>query len=95
MPQIKKLNGYSSVETLGYVRTGYQSRNISDVLIDVQTYVGWGKSDSGLTMNGIFFDEVTNAFTPDNAKYLSTINSAVKQSTGFQSNNFVSLLSLG
>jgi hypothetical protein len=92
IPQIKKLNGYSTVETIGYVRTGYQTRNISDVLADVQTYVGWAKNDTGLMMNGIFFDEVTNAFTPSNAQYLQTINSAVKSSSGFGSQNLVCML---
>jgi hypothetical protein len=94
VPQIKRLNSYSTVTTIGYVPTGYQTRNITNVLADVQTYVGWGQNDTGLMMNGIFFDEITNAFTPANAQYLSTINSAVKSATGFDNKNLVCVLSL-
>jgi hypothetical protein len=60
VPQIQKLNSYSNVRTVGYVRTGFGTRNISSVLLDVSTYSGWATNASananstGLALQRIF-----------------------------------------
>jgi hypothetical protein len=98
VPQIQKLNSYSNVRTVGYVRTGYGTRNISSVLIDVSTYSGWATNASananstGLALHGIFFDEIPSKFSEEADKYLNTINQAVKISSGLLPDNTVSKL---
>ncbi|CAG8959326.1 hypothetical protein HYFRA_00013096 [Hymenoscyphus fraxineus] len=84
-PEIQKLNAFSNVRTVGYVRTGYGSRNISEVLADVNTYSGWASNQSAnIAMHGIFFDEAPYLYSQQNAAFLVTINQAVKNSTGIQ-----------
>ena len=88
--QIQKLNSYPNVRTVGYVRTGYSSRNVTDVISDVATYSGWSSQSAtvvakkSIFMHGIFFDEVPSAYTTDVASYLQTINQSVKNATGLQ-----------
>lgn len=88
VPQIQRLNSYSNVRTVGYVRTGFGTRNISSVLLDVSTYSGWATNASananstGLALHGIFFDEIPSEFSEEADEYLNTINQAVKNSSG-------------
>lgn len=88
-PEIAKLNSFPNVRTVGYVRTGYGTRNISDVLADVTTYSGWS-SGVNISMHGIFFDEAPYDYSDENAAFLLTINQAVKNSTGIQPDRIVS-----
>lgn len=88
-PEIAKLNSFPNVRTVGYVRTGYGTRNISDVLADVATYSGWA-SGVNISMHGIFFDEAPYDYNEGNATFLTTINQAVKNSTGIQPDRLVS-----
>ncbi|CAG8972121.1 hypothetical protein HYALB_00008126 [Hymenoscyphus albidus] len=84
-PEIQKMNAFPNVRTVGYVRTGYGSRNISEVLADVNTYSGWASNQSAnIAMHGIFFDEAPYLYSQQNAAFLVTINQAVKNSTGIQ-----------
>lgn len=84
VPQIQKLNAYTNVRTVGYVRTGYATRNITSVLLDVATYSSWAalSNTSGLAVKGIFFDEVPSEYSEASADYLATINQAAKNATG-------------
>lgn len=83
--QIQKLNTYSNVRTVGYVRTGYATRNITSVLQDVSTYSGWATFNAtALAVHGIFFDEVPSEYSSANAEYLKSINQAAKNASGLQ-----------
>ena len=68
---------------MGYVRTGYGNRNLSDVLQDISTFSGWANSSQGIQMHGIFFDEAAHEYTPEVAEYMRTANNAVKAASGF------------
>jgi Spherulation-specific family 4 len=98
VPQIQKMNSYSNVRTVGYVRTGFGTRNISSVLLDVSTYSGWATNASananstGLALHGIFFDEIPSEFSEEADEYLNTINQAVKNSSGLLPDKTVSKL---
>ena len=83
-PQLEKLNNYTNVQTVGYVRTGYATDNISLVISEVATYAGWASKSSGLAMHGIFFDEAPYEYSAAAVEYMHTINEAVKNSTGLQ-----------
>lgn len=67
IPNLAKLNAYNNTNLLGYVRTGYASRNLTTVESEVSRYAGWAKyGASDIHIDGIFFDEAT-----DDTKYLS------------------------
>ncbi|KAG6837578.1 hypothetical protein H0H93_006992 [Arthromyces matolae] len=52
-----------NVKLIGYVRTGYGTRDLSDITADVDTYAAW---NAAYKVEGIFFDEAsTNATLVD------------------------------
>jgi hypothetical protein len=75
---------------VGYVRTDYGNRNLSDVLQDISTYSGWANSSQGIQMHGIFFDEAAHDYTPEVAEYYREANDAVKAAPGFASDKTAS-----
>lgn len=78
------------MRTVGYVRTGYATRNISDVLAEVSTYAGWSVKSSQLAMHGIFFDEAPHEYSASAVEFMRTINQFVKGATGLQGDRTVS-----
>ncbi|KAI9049444.1 hypothetical protein LZ554_006476 [Drepanopeziza brunnea f. sp. 'monogermtubi'] len=81
---IAKLNSYANVQTVGYVRTGYASQNISAVVNEVSTYAGWSSNSSTLAMHGIFFDEAPHQYSAEAVEYMQIVNLAVKKAVGLQ-----------
>lgn len=79
---LHQLDTYPNVQKVGYVRTGYAERNISEVLADVATYGGWQAQSSAFAMEGIFFDESPHQYAAETVEYLERINLAVKNVTG-------------
>lgn len=78
------LSTYSTVQTVGYVRTGYATRNISTILSEISRYAGWATKSSAFAMQGIFFDEAPHEYSSTAVDYMRTINEAVKNATGLQ-----------
>ena len=68
LPLIKTAG--SNAILLGYVRTGFGDRAISDVESDVSLYADW---DDAFRPNGIFFDEVptSSSFVNQYASFAS------------------------
>jgi hypothetical protein len=89
-----KLSTFSNIQMVGYVRTGYGTRNLTAVLSDVSIYGGWSDKNASLAMHGIFFDESPHQFTEDIAAYMRTATKAVKASAGLQGPKTVSSASL-
>jgi hypothetical protein len=87
---LHQLSTYPNVQKVGYVRTGYAERNISDVLADVATYGGWEGQSSDFAMEGIFFDESPHQYAAETVDYLERINLAVKNVTGLTGQRTVS-----
>ncbi|RAH41110.1 spherulation-specific family 4 protein [Aspergillus brunneoviolaceus CBS 621.78] len=87
--EVERLASYANVRRVGYVRTGYATRNISSVLADVSTYAGWANQSAELAMDGIFFDEAPYVYSADKVEYMNTINAVVKNSTGLQGERMV------
>jgi hypothetical protein len=86
---VAKLNAYDNVQTVGYVRTGYATRNITDVVDDVMVYAGWSSNSSSIAMNGIFFDESPYEYSADAVEYMHTIAEVAKTSEGLKGNRTV------
>ncbi|PIA89516.1 Spherulin-4 [Cercospora beticola] len=83
-PGIQKLNNYSNVQTVGYVRTGYGTRPVMEIVQDIETYAQWADVHSSLAMHGIFFDEAAYEYSPENVEHLYIINQFAKNSTGIR-----------
>lgn len=82
--EIRRLNSYANIRTVGYVATGYAKREIAAVLQDVSAYSRWSKNaTSGLGMHGIFFDETPSQYEPSSAQFLDTAHAAVRSEDGF------------
>ncbi|KAF2437150.1 spherulin 4-like cell surface protein [Tothia fuscella] len=77
---IQRLDKFPNVKRLGYVRTTYGTRNISNIISDISTYAGW--TTTGLGMHGIFFDEAPANFEDGLDDYVKRINQAVKTAPG-------------
>lgn len=93
--QIEKLNTLSNACILGYIHTSYAQRDVQSVLKDVAIYSGWAKGNfdataPGFAVQGIFVDEVPSLYSPEVAKYLKTINLAIKDSPGILGKKVVS-----
>ncbi|KAF2645200.1 hypothetical protein P280DRAFT_545224 [Massarina eburnea CBS 473.64] len=82
--EVRKLNAYPNVQTVGYVATTYCKRSIEDVFADIAKYVSWSSDNRypGLGVTGIFFDETLNLFHEDVKEYLDAISIKVKNSEG-------------
>lgn len=91
MREILRLNAQPNVRTLGYVRTTYCRRPISDVFADIETYSGWPKDTphASLGVHGIFFDETPNLFSEEVKTYLDDITKRVKESPGISDGKIV------
>lgn len=87
--QLKKLNKFPNVESLGYVRTGYGTRTIADVASDINKYAGWSATQ-GLGMEGIFFDESPYNYSAANVDFMQAANQAVINATGLLGDKKVS-----
>ncbi|BCS28305.1 spherulation-specific family 4 protein [Aspergillus puulaauensis] len=81
---IRQLNTYPNAQKVGYVRTNYAERNVSEVLDDIARYSDWQSNAADLAMAGIFFDEAPHQFSDATRDYLNRINSGVKDATGLQ-----------
>ncbi|KAH8883159.1 spherulin 4-like cell surface protein [Thozetella sp. PMI_491] len=81
---ISFLSSYTNVQMLGYVRTGYATRNISDVTNEVAIYSGWASNSSSLAMSGIFLDEAPHQYTPDAVSFMKKVDQVVKNSPGLR-----------
>lgn len=88
--QVEKLNACFNIITIGYIRTGYATKDIADVIAEVSTYAGWASNSTKLAMHGIFFDETPHVYSAAAAEYMRTINQAVKDATGLQGDRTVS-----
>jgi hypothetical protein len=87
---VEKLSTYDNALMVGYVRTGYATRNISTVIAEVDTYAGWSSDSSALTMHGIFFDEAPYVYSEQAVDFMHTINQVVKNSTSLHEPKLVS-----
>lgn len=82
--ELRKLNRYNNVSTIGYIRTGYCKRNIAEVLREVELYAMWSKegATSGVFVEGIFLDEIPNHSSPTVRSYLDRISIRIKTCSG-------------
>jgi hypothetical protein len=79
---LTKLGSYSNARMLGYVRTGYATRDIDDVIREINVYAGWSSNSSSLAMQGIFLDEAPHQYTAEAVDFMHRAGRAIKSATG-------------
>jgi hypothetical protein len=72
----------SNIKTVGYIDTARRSRANTVVITEIETYAGWSQK-SGLTVDGIFFDQTPTRGSNDTEYYTRNISGTVKHSSGF------------
>lgn len=82
--EIPKFNAQPNVTTLGYIPINYCKRDSSKVFREIETYGGWSQNDkqSGVFVEGIFFDETPNHYSEKHHEYLQEISEDVKSTNG-------------
>ncbi|KAM7217683.1 spherulin 4-like cell surface protein [Rhypophila decipiens] len=79
---ITTLSSYANARLLGYVRTGYAARNVSEVLDDIGVYAAWSSHSPTLAMHGIFLDEAPHVFSSDAVELMRTVDERIKTVEG-------------
>jgi hypothetical protein len=87
---LNQLATYSNVQKVGYVRTGYATRNVSDVISELNVYAGWASKGPAFAMDGIFFDESPHQYSVEAVDFMLKASRAVKDATGLQGAKTVS-----
>jgi hypothetical protein len=77
--EITKLNSYKNVQSIGYVSIAYGQRPLDSVTEDINHYAQWASGDPGLTIRGIFVDEVPNIANEHNIDYIRSVEQAIKK----------------
>ncbi|KAL8961661.1 MAG: hypothetical protein Q9193_001817 [Seirophora villosa] len=63
---VSRLNSYPNVVTLGYVATGYTNVPYDTITSQIDVYAQWASYPSAdISIDGIFFDEVSNTAAED------------------------------
>jgi hypothetical protein len=75
--EIPKLNVFSNVTVIGYVRIGYCKKPLSEVFAEVETYAAWNR-EPGLAVRGIFIDETPNHYSAEKVEYLDAIKHGIR-----------------
>lgn len=68
--EITKLNSFANVRTVGYVRTNYTVRPISEVKSDIDSYATWPSMNPVIYVDGIFFDEAPSSANQSSLAYM-------------------------
>lgn len=89
--EIPRLNRYSNVYTVGYVRIDYCKKPHSEAYAEIERYAGWSKQyeTTHLGVRGIFVDETPNHYAPDRAEYLKALTKFIKNTPGILADRFV------
>ncbi|KAF2837344.1 hypothetical protein M501DRAFT_202568 [Patellaria atrata CBS 101060] len=82
LTEIPKLNQHNNIQALGYVAVDYGTKDIDDILAEIDTYGGWAAADSALAMKGIFLDETPNKPNIEHGEYMQRIQKAVQSCSG-------------
>lgn len=87
--EIPKLNAFTNVQTVGYVRSTYCNRPIDQVFQDIDTYAKRQIAGESGLFQGIFVDETVNVFSPDVKGYLDRVDSKIKGTDGISGKRIV------
>ncbi|UPK95616.1 hypothetical protein LCI18_006551 [Fusarium solani-melongenae] len=83
-----KLNSYSNVKTIGYVRTDYGQAPLDELKANITTWSNWGAyAAANVGVDGIFFDESTADF--------DYLNEAITFARNVFSNSIITICNFG
>ncbi|KAH7068061.1 Spherulation-specific family 4-domain-containing protein [Paraphoma chrysanthemicola] len=75
---LTQLATYPNARKVGYVRTGYATRNLSDVISELNVYAGWASKNQAFAIDGIFFDESPHQYSQNAVDFMLNATRAVK-----------------
>ncbi|KAJ5292806.1 uncharacterized protein N7443_008759 [Penicillium atrosanguineum] len=79
---VAQLNSYSNVEVIGYIPTGYGTRDISSIKTAIATYSNWSSYKAeNITISGIFFDEAPRTNDDTLISYMQEVSESAKSSS--------------
>ncbi|KAH7069092.1 Spherulation-specific family 4 [Paraphoma chrysanthemicola] len=87
--EIPKLNAFTNVKTVGYVRSTYCNRPIDQVFQDIDTYATRKINGKDNLFQGIFVDETVNIFSPEVKTYLDRVDSKIKGTQGLSGKRLI------
>lgn len=91
--EIPKLNSYSNVQTVGYMKIDWCRRPLSETFADIGTFASWSSSGcTGLYVEGVYVDETPNHFTEDRAQYLLAVRKYIRALPGLFDRRLVSFI---
>lgn len=76
--EIKRLNSFDNVRSIGYIAIGYAKRDPDAVKNEIECYEKW--ADGGLNIQGIFVDETPSFANDYTANYVQEIEETVRES---------------
>ncbi|KAI9933182.1 hypothetical protein MW887_007653 [Aspergillus wentii] len=86
---VPRLNAFSNILVIGYVRTQEGQRNILEVKADITTYAGWPTiGNPSFAVHGIFLDETPSEFDANKVAYYKDLVSTIRNSTGLGPNHY-------
>ncbi|KAI1860481.1 hypothetical protein JX265_009880 [Neoarthrinium moseri] len=71
--EIPRLNAFSNVCTVGYVKIDYCRRPIAETFAEIRQYANWATHHSGLYVEGIYVDETPNHVSAERSVYLDAV----------------------
>lgn len=76
--EIKRLNGYENVRSIGYIAITYGKRDLDAAKKDIETYENW--AGGGLNLQGIFVDEAPSFANDHTVEYVRELVETVRES---------------
>jgi hypothetical protein len=76
--EIKRLNAYGNVRSIGYIAVTYGKRDLDAAKRDIEGYEKW--SDGGLSLQGIFVDETPSFANDHTVEYMRELVETVRES---------------
>lgn len=91
LAKFPKLAAHSNARLIGYVKTGWGDRAISEVEADIKQYADWPSSsgDSSFAVQGIFLDEGATQYNEATVAYYEQAAAFVRQSSGLGPDRYV------
>jgi len=84
---VAQLNAFNNVKMIGYVDTQYMGNSIDTVNANVDKYASWTDYATNITLDGIFFDDMTDSTEQSAFDYMSSVSDHAHSSFAAKNGN--------